>query len=462
MTYSRSKIAIAVIALVAVFILSLTVAIHRRTGTNALNDYKAELRAKGELLLVGDLPPPICTNGNPNLIALTNAVSQLQWNGSAEKLSMMNCAESGHARATWSGDLMNFDGTTNDWEELDSDLTNNASILQTIRELLNSPEPDTRGAWTNIFDPPKTFVARRTAARWLAVATLDGLHQNQSSNALENLHTLFQLAQMQKDDFGFINQMIRVAISEMAVSATWEALQAPEWTEEQLLQTQTDLSSLDLLGSFEKGLVGDRIQGNEAFQSLSTITNYIGQSETVWLKGLKAVYKEDELFYLKSTQHSLEQVRLLQHGKPWREVKLSLVDEEDRRQAAMRSYRKYLHLLSAIALPTISRASQKAAHVETERQMALASVALWRYQLRRGKLPKELSELIPEFLPKLPWDVMDQKPIKYRITETSFVIYSVGEDGVDDGGNPKPTAPLGTKKYEIWDGRDAVWPEIER
>jgi hypothetical protein len=53
---------------------------------------------------------------------------------------------------------------------------------------------------------------------------------------------------------------------------------------------------------------------------------------------------------------------------------------------------------------------------------------------------------------------MDQKPLKYRKTENGFVLYSVGEDGRDDGGDPTQVQSL-EKDYELWTGRDAVWPD---
>jgi len=53
---------------------------------------------------------------------------------------------------------------------------------------------------------------------------------------------------------------------------------------------------------------------------------------------------------------------------------------------------------------------------------------------------------------------MDGKTLRYRpLPDGSFVVYSVGEDGKDDGGNPARRADR--KDYrQIWDGRDAVWP----
>jgi hypothetical protein len=54
---------------------------------------------------------------------------------------------------------------------------------------------------------------------------------------------------------------------------------------------------------------------------------------------------------------------------------------------------------------------------------------------------------------------MNGKNLAYRQYPggDDFLLYSVGEDGKDDHGNP---GQLEEKKAyrQIWDGRDAVWP----
>ena len=88
--------------------------------------------------------------------------------------------------------------------------------------------------------------------------------------------------------------------------------------------------------------------------------------------------------------------------------------------------------------------------------MTLAAIALKRYELRHGKLPASLEALVPEFLAAAPYDYMNAKPLRYRSgSDRSYVIYSVGEDGKDDGGDPTP--PPG-QPSGLWTGRDAVWP----
>jgi hypothetical protein len=62
---------------------------------------------------------------------------------------------------------------------------------------------------------------------------------------------------------------------------------------------------------------------------------------------------------------------------------------------------------------------------------------------------------VPEFLEAVPIDHMSGLPLHYRITgDKEFLLYSVGEDGVDDGGDATPGK-------SFWDGHDAVWPRAE-
>ena len=96
--------------------------------------------------------------------------------------------------------------------------------------------------------------------------------------------------------------------------------------------------------------------------------------------------------------------------------------------------------------------------VETERSVVITAVALKRFQLRHGKLPETLDVLIPDFVPAVPVDYMDGKSIKYKLNpDGHFLLYSVGEDGQDDGGSTD-LKPGKTNSRSIWDRKDFVWP----
>jgi hypothetical protein len=67
---------------------------------------------------------------------------------------------------------------------------------------------------------------------------------------------------------------------------------------------------------------------------------------------------------------------------------------------------------------------------------------------------------VPDFLAAPPRDLMDGQPLRYRLnSDGSFVLYSVGEDGQDEGGDP--STAVSDKDWQNeppWAGRDWVWP----
>jgi hypothetical protein len=88
----------------------------------------------------------------------------------------------------------------------------------------------------------------------------------------------------------------------------------------------------------------------------------------------------------------------------------------------------------------MGNAVHKILTVETARRVVVTAIALKRHQLKHGKLPDKLTELTPDFLASVPIDPMDGQPLRYKPNpDGSFLLYSVGEDGKDDGGNPART-----------------------
>lgn len=64
-----------------------------------------------------------------------------------------------------------------------------------------------------------------------------------------------------------------------------------------------------------------------------------------------------------------------------------------------------------------------------------AAVACERYRLAQGKWPVLLDALVPAYLPAVPLDPFSGQPLLYRLLPDGVVIYSVGDNGVDDQGD---------------------------
>ncbi len=72
-------------------------------------------------------------------------------------------------------------------------------------------------------------------------------------------------------------------------------------------------------------------------------------------------------------------------------------------------------------------------------ELTCLSVALALYRAEHDKYPESLEELTPNLIPKVPVDAIQNNPFQYRrITEEGYegyLIYSLGVNGVDDGGS---------------------------
>ena len=93
-----------------------------------------------------------------------------------------------------------------------------------------------------------------------------------------------------------------------------------------------------------------------------------------------------------------------------------------------------------------------AREVEAGEPIARAAVAAARFRAATGSLPDTLDELVPRFLEALPPDPFRPGPLRYALTDDGFTVWSVGVDGVDDGG----TSRVDDLLFRVGeDGRDA-------
>ena len=317
------------------------------------------------------------------------------------------------------------------------------------------------------------FVAIRSTAQFLMGMALVEVRQGHLEEALQNLEALIGMARMERDEYTMVAQMIRIAISTLGTETTWELLQAPGWTDAQLERMQKAWQCFDLLEAAEKGFLGERAIGEELWTQLRSPTNRGlwqitggsrgGRHSFEDLLGDYVIYPaykltsmdNDELFHLHSMQDSIVALRLLRQHHSWQEAHKGIYDVIARIDKISNSPQRYRYLFSLISIPNFVRAAQTATRAETERQLAVAALAITRFQMRHGRFPSGLQELVPEFLGAEPWDPMSGKSLGYRLEDGGFVLYSVGEDGIDNGGDATPATG---KKPGLWEGRDAVWP----
>ena len=112
----------------------------------------------------------------------------------------------------------------------------------------------------------------------------------------------------------------------------------------------------------------------------------------------------------------------------------------DARVEADTKHHNPYNIAEKLFLSALGNAARKFAFGQSSADLARVAIALERYRLAQGSCPEALDALAPQFIDKLPHDVINGQPLKYRRTDDGqFILYSVGWNETDDGGKVELT-----------------------
>jgi hypothetical protein len=90
--------------------------------------------------------------------------------------------------------------------------------------------------------------------------------------------------------------------------------------------------------------------------------------------------------------------------------------------------------LSRLTCEGVPRAAERFEEWDARNALLRLQLALREHEARTGRAPQTLQELVPATLPSLPVEPFSGKPFVFARQEAGWIVYSVGPDGVDDGG----------------------------
>ncbi len=406
----------------------------------------------------------------------------------------------GCARVAWALPRWQDYGWAETWESLTNQIPLDPQGLELLRRHLTN-QPITLVGGSRALEPPPAYLNRlRTLVQRLRIDTLLELHARRPARAAEDVAALLTLVGVEQSGRSLADHLLRATLAYGGVSLTWEALQASGWSDGPLAhlqaawQAQQFVAPLIETVEFERVLapaqtlshfeLADRLRamGWPVFLPARLVITPGGLPE-VWdnLQGFMesgaemrlsvfialwqiAWADQNRLFYDQALAQRLRAARRAAAQQDWRLARppgpprspsgrIVLVDLQGNPLGALGQARYWL---AASSLPRVDAALGGAARAETLRALSVAAIALKRYEVRHGRLPTALPQLVPEFLARVPRDFMDGQPLRYRPRPNGgFLLYSVGDDGHDDGGDARPTI---TDPPGVLSGRDWVWP----
>jgi hypothetical protein len=461
-------------------------------------NYIAELKAKGEPMdLAQVIPPPVQPKQNSAPIFL-KAAALLTTNDDILNNNPppgMRGVAPGKAMVGWTQPEIRSSDATNSWEEIKKVLEQNSEALNLLVQTTNSSLFDFNLQYTQRFEMRLTHLSlEKKAAQRLAASAIYDLRSGDSNSSVKNIRAIFTLVNGTHDERTAISQLVRIAIAQIGFAATWELLQSPNLTEEQLAGLQIDCSQLEFIQAAQSVLPLEREGGENSLakwrNSNTELQHYfdlqkkvqvaIGNSneedseDSIWNKA-KTKAKvflwrywwsySDELRSLKGyevlmdTMRSADTNHSFQNALTTQDIELNqLRSSFDSIFSGQTDFRSMM----SESIVTLGGVVRKVMRVEVAKQVTVTAIALKRYQLKYENYPTDLNSLMPEFISTIPLDPVDGQPLRYRPNKDGiFLLYSVGENGVDDGGNPSLEKGVTSSSFG-WQNihaLDWVWPQ---
>jgi hypothetical protein len=308
----------------------------------------------------------------------------------------------------------------------------------------------------------------KASAQYLALHANAAQKAGDRETALQDVKLMFRLIETIHDEPILISHLVRFATLAIAMQPVWEGLADRQWTDAQLSAIETELSKLDFLADYQLAMRAERAcgvwgvdyirkQGIYALEGMVDPNRTSGPAE--WEKFLgKALFRLIPSGWFDQNKVSLCRVH--------EQCLMPLLAQEDRRVAPAAATQRLdsllarqrfgpFNALAKMLLPSLGRIAEKCAYAQNNADLARVACALERYRLANGQFPDTLDALAPKFIAKLPHDLINGDPLKYRRTDDGqFVLYSVGINETDDGGKIELTQSGGAD----WHKGDWTWP----
>jgi hypothetical protein len=242
-----------------------------------------------------------------------------------------------------------------------------------------------------------------------------------------------------------VSQLVRSACQNLAATTTEYCINRIEFTDEQLLELIESVQNSERISDMTYAFVGERCMGISFFMAPGSVDPGLVGGSGIPFRPLLAMYKaigmadSDAIIYLDLMD---EYIKITQLPLYQRQEAAKAVDAKF--QSTSR-----VHVLFYVMMPALARITTIDTRNIAQLLTARVGLAIERYRLVAGKLPDSLSDLVPAYLDSVPRDPFDGDELRYKKLKSGFVVYSIGEDLVDDDGKERPTGKK--EKGESWD-----------
>ncbi len=283
------------------------------------------------------------------------------------------------------------------------------------------------------------------------------LARGNSVAAATNTLLGFRLAESLQEEVFLISHMVRFASDAINLHTLWEGMLRHHWTDAQLVAFQKILSEREYTHGMIQSVGAERIIGcAELDRAIDDRWNQLQLFESLHderdeesfgdANGLHSAIpylmptgwlRKNQIYLMEGYQRLIDVARMKLAPDRSREAMKSAEElEKSFDQLLVDNYSGGPK--SSVAgrlLPALGKAFDKANRAQAMARMGVIACALERYHIAQKRYPQSLNELVPTYLATVPTDWMGGGPFHYRPTDDGwFQLWSVGPNGIDDGG----------------------------
>jgi len=439
-----------------------------------LEAYRASLEKRGEHFDVAALAPaapPTEGNRAGELLAVAKDLGEIN---KAETIRLMQSVEEKSPGVNIVQHLEEHATVSSKaipWEEMQEKFKPLTPLLATIRELSQSPFLETQLDYSKGFSMPLTGVTESLkAGQYLGQEGLLFLHQGNAPAAVENIQAILRVARITEKQPLLISNLVTASLLGIAQTLTWETLQSSALRPADLDTLQKAWSRISITPSIVPSWRMERANAlpffdAPSYSAISAVSSTSGSpamsslpksldeflsisSFAVW----SVLYRHaDEKQFIETYQTLIDLAPADPLTGPWMPML-----EAGRNLQARLADAGIGRLFSRMILPAVETSSGRIISTQATVNLTVTALALQRHHLAQGDYPPSLSDLVPAFLPAVPADPFDGKPLRFhRLNSQGYLLHAIGPDGMDNQGDA--TKP--SKRRSLHDGKDIVWPQ---
>lgn len=247
---------------------------------------------------------------------------------------------------------------------------------------------------------------------------------------------------------------MRIAIDGMFREQLERLFSAVEFTDADLARLRADLQRAQYQGGLLQAMYGERVIGLATIQNP---TKAVGNEAPLFSR-LRLIHGNDTRCYLECMELVVAKAKL-----PLPQA-FAGIKQLDADLAATMGASSPLspagNPMTKLLMPSLTGVLTAATRGTASNETADAALAVEQYRRRYGKLPEQLDDLMPEFLQAVPDDAFDGQPLRYIVGADGYVVYSVGQDLIDQGGLKGPIinalSDPGDLTFEVKRGRKNI------